>query len=171
MRSASIAERSLTTLERPWIFIELSLDLQGSPEDPVQNRYALFDIANYGRGPAIIEQFHGEISSAELQPSRPLLRDEFHGVVGPGRAREKCMIECPNGFTYRNSSNPTFDTSFPIPNPANHGWEVFLRIIIDYRDIAGDAHQSAFCWRYDCGVCRWVKFEEEPGGRAYNYLT
>src|SRR5208282_6034361 len=155
---AKIAERALTELERPWVFVESSLDLHGSPDDDFEEPYALFDITNHGRGPAIIEEFHGEIASAELRPNSPMLRDEFHGIVGPGKAMEKCKIHCPIGFGYDLAVSPIDDTQSPIPKPAQDGWEVFLRILIRYSDIAGGAHVSAFCWRYDHGVIRWVKF-------------
>lgn len=169
---ARVAEHIVTQLERPWIFVELSLDLYGSPDDAFEEPYALFDITNHGRGPAIIEEFHGKIASAELRPDSPLFRDEFHGIIGPGKAMEKCKIHCPSGFTYDVTVDPAHDTSFfPVPKPAQDGWEVFLRIHIRYLDITGGTHESAFCWRYDHGVCRWIKFEEEPGGKQYNYLT
>jgi hypothetical protein len=170
-RSAAISERALGELERPWIFVELSKDLLGNPDDDIEGPYALFDITNHGRGPAIIEEFHGEISSNDLRPVAPMLRDEFHGIIGPGKAMERCKIYCPAGFTYDASVDPAYGTSFPVPLPAEKGWEVFLRILIHYLDIAGSGHDSAFCWRYDRGVCRWVKFEEEPSGKTYNYLT
>lgn len=170
-RSATIAERALTELERPWIFIELVPELRGNQDDEFEEPYAVFDIANHGRGPAIIEEFYGEVTSAELRPDSPLLRDEFHGIVGPGKEVEKCKIYCPRGFKYELAVNPVDNTQFPIPKPINDGWEVFLRMLIHYLDIGGGAHISAFCWRYDHGVCRWVKFEEEPGDKKYNYLT
>lgn len=170
---AKVAERSLTELERPWIFIDLSANLQGSPDDEVEEPYALFDIVNHGRGPAIINEFHGEISSAEMRPDAPILRDEFHGTVGPGKAMKECKIHCPVGLKYDLSVDPTYDPgpSFPIPKPTQENWEIFIRMLIDYVDIVGNSHTSAYCWRYDRGVVRWVKFEEEPGNSQYNYLT
>lgn len=170
-KQAEAAERALTELERPWIFVDLSRDLHGSPDNEFQDPYALFDIVNHGRGPAIIDEFHGEISSDELRPGSPLLRDEFHGIIGPGKAMEKCEIECPRGFKYDLTVSLVDDTQSPIPKPAQEGWEVFLRIVIHYHDIARGMHVSGFCWRYDHGVLRWVKFEEQPGGNEYNYLT
>jgi hypothetical protein len=170
-RQAKVAEDTLSKLERPWLFVELLQELRGNPDDEFEEPYALFDVVNHGRGPAIIEEFYGEISEAELRPGSSLLRDEFHGIVGPGKAMEACKIHCPLGFAYDLTVNPADGTQFPIPKPTQNGWEVFLRILIHYRDIGGGAHISAFCWRYDHGVNRWVKFEEEPGGKAYNYLT
>ncbi len=171
-KSVGISERTLTELERPWIFIDLSPTLHGNPDDEFEAPYALFDIVNHGRGPAIIQEFHGEVSSAELHPNAPLLRDEFHETIGPGRSMEKCKIHCPLGFTYDVAVDLAYyDRSAPAPKAAQDGWEVFFQIVIRYLDIASAKHVSAYCWRYDSGVSRWVKFEEKPGGNEYNYLT
>ena len=104
IRQAKVAEDTLSKLERPWIFVDLVQDLRGSPDDEFQEPYALFDIVNHGRGPAIIEEFHGEINSNDLRPGAPLLRDEFHGIIGPGKAMEGCKIECPRGLQIRSCS-------------------------------------------------------------------
>jgi hypothetical protein len=168
--STSISRTAFTQLQRPWIFVELSPQLGGSSEDELEP-YAVFDIVNHGRMPALIEECHGEISQAELGPEHPILRDEFTGILGPGKAMERSEIYCPVGFKYGVIVDISGGVSAVYPEPTIADWSTFLYIVFRYRGVNDGEYTSSFCWRYDTGMHRWAKFEESPGEKKYNYLT
>jgi hypothetical protein len=185
-KSAAVAERSLNDLERPWIFVHLAPDLKNPPEQPSAAEgtiypvvrmtdpsdeipLAVFDIANHGRMPAIIEGCWIELGRAEIVGTGAdietgLVRDEFQGAIGPGEKRENLFVDCPAGREYGVVVNIITGESHPVPTVGQDEIFVFY-ILIRYVDVAGGRHASSFCWRFDTGVNYWVQF----GGDQYNY--
>jgi len=153
--------------ERPWLFVNLRPHLQGQVgeyELPV----AMFDISNHGRMPAIIDECHITLGGSNNVPEPPLLRDEFHGVIGPAEKMENRTVMCPEGREYDLTVDLAGEETFPTPR-IGQDEEFFFFIILHYRDIVGSQHSSRFCWRYDRGMDYWVKFE--GGGDCYNQIN
>ncbi len=144
-KSAEISETLLTDLERPWIFIHLHPHLGGEDDHKFKLPYVLFDIANYGRMPAIVDQCHIALGRGETKPDSALLQDEFHGVIGPHDKRKDCKLICPEGREYGTTVDLANDTHWPTPIIAQDE-EFFFYILIQYLDINWKPHVTSACW-------------------------
>ncbi|WP_316180980.1 MULTISPECIES: hypothetical protein [unclassified Bradyrhizobium] len=169
-RSAAAAERALTDLERPWIFVHLSphlVDRKAPPEFKIPP-VAVFQIGNHGRMPAIIRTCYIALEGLpQTEPSAGLLRDEFHMSIGPQERSEKLPIDCPGGLAeYGVVVDLISEQLHPVPE-LKQTENFFFYIVIEYVDVRGKVYKSSFCWRFDLGVNYWVEF----GGPRFNYLT
>jgi hypothetical protein len=193
-RAATIAERTLTDLERPWVFVRLhpflkensndapatpfliaaddGLGYPGAASDPPDRiPLAVFDISNHGRMPGIITDCHillepVDVTAHGAKINFGFIHDDFHGPIGPGETRDALIVDCPAGMEYGIIVDVVSGNSRPVPTRQNLKIFVF-RIVIAYRDIAGDQHVSSFCWRMDEGMGYWV----QHGGAEYNFQT
>ncbi|MGJ4927176.1 hypothetical protein ACQR1I_18185 [Bradyrhizobium sp. HKCCYLS2038] len=170
-RSAKAAERALSELERPWIFVHLSRHLVSRGDDansfgapPV----AVFEIANHGRMPATIAACYIALEGVhQTEPSSGLLRDEFHISIGPQERSGKLQVDCPGGLAkYGVVVDLLSQEVHPVPE-LDQLESFFFYILLEYSDVRGKSYTSSFCWRFDLGVNYWVGF----GGRQRNYLT
>ncbi len=165
-RGAIIAERALTELERPWVFVELWPAMAFGP-DPGGNEdigSVVFSIANHGRGPAIITECRAGVSQIGFIPQGDTLRDEFHGVIGPGEKREGCTVLFPYGCKYTEAIP---EIGIPDMPASDDSYSTLFQINLGYTGIGTKMYVSAFCWIWDHGVGRWVRFN----GDRYNYRT
>jgi hypothetical protein len=167
--SARAAEQALIDLERPWLFVELDLEIVDQGYDTSGGRIgsALFAIANYGRFPATIIECHSGIAMHPMRPYPTIRRDEWHRVVGPGQAIENCMEYLPvrdEIFEIESSGSDHIPRRRQVPATTGDE-EAFFYITIEYRGAGANAYKSAFCWRWDDGVHYWVRFDDEE----YNY--
>jgi hypothetical protein len=174
LRSAIAAEKavshavSISELElRPWVFVHILPGTKGY-EDPGGNPFAsvIFEIANYGRVPAIIENC---VAGATIgKKPEGLLRDQHHDVIAPGN-RKKGEELFPGNIEYGavysflgNEDEPVF-----IPE-VTQGEHVTFYISIRYQGIAPEQfYKTVCCWRWDFGVHYWVRYNDSE----YNYRT
>ena len=163
-----VTERSLTTLERPWIFVHLRPHVIGKAEQYEVPKVA-FTIANHGRMPGIIKECHIHLGRGEEGPESGLLADQHHGAIGP-HERKECTAECPSGREYNTVVDIVTDEAHCAPQ-IGQDEQFFLYILIQYCDVAENGYTSSFCWRYDNGVDYWTVFEDPFGTKKYNYTT
>jgi hypothetical protein len=164
-RSADISERTLVGIERPWLFVNLHSHLGGEVGD-YKIPFARFDISNHGRMPGIIEGCWITLGGGNLHPDSPILRDEFHGAIGPNEKMENRTVDCPDGREYDLVVDLGNEKTHPAPR-IGPDEEFFFYIRLEYTDIEGRPHHSSFCWRYDRGMDYWVKFDDAD----YNQIT
>lgn len=191
-RQAKVAEDSLTNLERPWIFVHLAPKLRSrashfgtqqargldewlSKTDPIDDPpLAIFDIANHGRMPAVIDGCYVQLGNVpialdderNIEIPGGLLRDEFHGAIGPNEKKTNFFLDCPAGVEYGVIVDVVTGQTDPVPSFEQNAFFVFF-IEIEYLDVADKRHKSGFCWRFDRAVNYWVQY----GGPKYNYQT
>src|SRR6185437_6905935 len=162
-RSAKIAEDALTVLERPWIFVHLSPKLERRPEPPRPSNgivyptvritdpedeipLAVFDIANHGKMPAIIDGCWIHLGRTEITTDGPeietgMIREQFHGAIGPGERKEHLFVDCPAGRAYGIEIDIITETSHPVPIIGSD--EIFVfSILIHYFDVSRKWHIS-----------------------------
>lgn len=158
-KAVKVAEDALVLYERPWIFVSLSPRIYYSDELGIWS--ARFSMSNHGRSPAIVEVAL-VVMGAIIGDAPPvgILQDELHGPLGPGEKIEGVSLLVPDGIDI-NFVGGAIGGEPVMPADEDLG----ICISIHYRDIAGRTHNSAFAWRYDMGVNRWVKYD----GEQYNY--
>jgi hypothetical protein len=154
-RTAQIAERTLTEVERSWLFIEGATitrrDLPGQPIEP-NNWYISFRCRNVGRTPATVEECIVQLRDKEQLPDAPNY-DLKSRLPGPRWL----------------SSNETFDTQ-PM-EPASHTMKdgkpiqfvVFGRLT--YKELNGKKHHSGFAVEVSPHIAAFMGY---PNG-AYDY--
>lgn len=153
--SIRIAERALTELEAPFVFVQINspgLTVEGS-----QTHFGMLQwcVVNYGRTPAsILETFH-EIPSVE--------RDHDPPAVDPTQRRGHQLpygvIAPPNGG--RSHDFP----AIPVPNRPFSTHSPFFLGFVRYADIFQNRFILGFCFLFDAGSNTWIR----ALGDEYNY--
>ena len=153
-RQAETAERSLTHLERPYIFV---FGVNRIEEDEDGDFFIRYSVANYGKTPAILDSvktsiFHtmrGEILNAASVPdSHPL---SVSPIIQSGEIRND-LIEYVGQHLYRGAehafTSPSGDfVNIPIFNiPTNES--VMFRIWVQYHGPLSGPHQTGAMWRH-----------------------
>jgi hypothetical protein len=158
-RSAAAAERALTDLERPWIFV-FGARL-GERAHETDDWFVEYTVANYGKMPAIIEQANtGFEVSNRGEPPFPLECAEDHSlVIAPilAAGEPRALVEF---FPLQESPDGSVEFDI-IVNPADgeqtlrarppvqmEGHDTFFRVIIRYRGPQSRDHETAACWLY-----------------------
>lgn len=166
--SADTAARALAELERPHLFVELKDGIIDTTYDEMYPDGAIeFDIPNYGRVPASVDGCYVGITQIGIFPKSGILCDEFHGIIGPGAKKERCRVHIPYNASLdtvvtQNSDEPPY----MVPSK-NSSYETIILIEIFYMGIGIEKYFSRFCWLWDHGVGRWVKYNDP----SYNYRT
>jgi hypothetical protein len=83
---AQIAERTLTEIERPWLFVAgATITRREMPNEPLvpNNWFISFRCQNAGRMPAVVEQCIIKIADKDALPPTP----DYSGPVGTLRSR------------------------------------------------------------------------------------
>ena len=153
-RSVNVAERALTDLERPYIFVyelsDLKRDNDGRP-------VISYSAGNYGKSAAVIERVREQMWSGD--PMVMFETDED----GPERADHPMLITRVFSADFAKVgiefSIPTDRINACGPHPeflyidARKGEDgnLFYRIVIDYRGPFTAGHSCSYCWRYDFG--------------------
>lgn len=166
-KSADLAERSLTNLERPYVFVNNVWDFDIGPRTDTDGKSEYFpsikySVSNHGRLPAIIDNICAAIIHAPderlemplgISNSDPLLTDRFIEVNGWRQ-----------GLIFNES---TLDAAtVNRADLTNH--EIFFWIIIYYHGPLTKDHESSFCWRMSFE--QTDKFTLIPyGNETYNY--
>jgi hypothetical protein len=157
-KSADVAEKALTLLERPYVFafgvsqFHLSTDRMDAS--------LAYEVANFGKTPAIIERVQIAIENIKSNLDSVLEVDRWHGLVsapilGAGEVRKGLTEDPPANMLIFNNITPDL----------KHGDDLFFRIIITYRGTFTKGHESSFCWRYS----RHASCFEPYGHEKYNY--
>jgi hypothetical protein len=165
--SAEVAKSALTDLERPWLFIDLEPGLLRCPK-PTEfcDKEAVFNLVNYGRFPAVIEEFACTLSIG-VDPATPIVRDDFHRVLAPnGIIPDGRAYLAPTGldedFVW-NSEETVLVSQVPR---APEGERLFAIFSIKYRGVGSREHESLFCWQWNYMFNRW-----DRGPAEYNRQT
>jgi hypothetical protein len=166
---ASINERMLTELERPWLFVEVAprlIAIDNDTKDAPTEAYGAFQICNYGRGPAIIREC-AEICNPGRGPDTLLLEHARHGTLGAGertlRHKMNTIISLKGAgiqVDFRDEEPVTF-----LPRTEDGSW--FFKIVIRYDGIAIKDRVSSHCWIFSNNTGQWIEW----GGSEHNFQT
>lgn len=157
MKSAALAERALTELERPWVFV---FDVSRPKNEVADDFFIEYTVANYGKMPAIIERpYIGFVfSDADGLPQAATYPNEDHSLVAAPimkageerRIREYFPVnpQTPVAFQVINEGTneqalvavPSVDLS---PNQ-----NLWFRAEISYRGPSSKGHKTGANWLY-----------------------
>jgi hypothetical protein len=181
-RSVRIAERALTEVERPYVFV-FNVRWETAPElNRIPRPDIIFNVANYGKTPAVIISIKSFAVFAKTIPldlrskhasfqllTSPILqsgeiRSSLHEgyPFDPARAADPFARPVDRIIVEREDGNDRYQS---VPN-LSEDEELFFRIVIEYRGAFSRDHQSAFCWRFDKVDLVFA----QHGGAEYNYL-
>jgi hypothetical protein len=149
VKAANIAERTLTELERPYVFVQTPKFAPNAfPGRPDRIQYIL---KNYGRTPAIVRWFTAAVRTTG-QPPKLLWNEIFNGqvILASGEEREFKVVGVAGAMAY-----PKGDLSVPDSIPV-------LNIEVTYSDVFDFYHVSAFTFFESQGEFHAI------GGEAYN---
>jgi hypothetical protein len=161
-RSARIAQRALTDLERPWVFIT-----DASPEGVFQDpSYVEIEKGNFGRQTAIVKGLRAgyRVSSSEITVA------SLAEIKTPQRDLEELSNLVVAGPDKRYTSKIRFPTYPPGVIPmgiAGGSYNYVLKGVILYKGPTETPYETAFCFRYDAKSESFLRF----GGTKYNYAT
>jgi hypothetical protein len=171
-RSSKTAERAFTKLERPYVFI---FGAERFWVDPLSPRglvpYVSYDVANYGKTPAVIQRVLAAITVGRTPgtPGRLPVTHDLHiaSIMPPDDLRKDLREYAPETLKFE-KLDPFFgvlpkEVGFLPPEGED---DLFFRVTIRYRGAFSDAHESCACWRWDMGTKRLVQY----GGDEYNYV-
>jgi len=164
-KSADTAEDAFTKLERPYVFLFGVRALEQEDGFPLVK----FSIANYGKTPAIIENFRA-LASIGSEPETPLRVDDPHPLFSsPIISAQERRGDLQQGvdIPYRSPELFHAPPSQIIPRLDDPKNDLFLWIIANYRGPFTGGHETSACWRYDRDSDRFVQY----GHQDYNYIT
>jgi hypothetical protein len=165
-RSTRVAERALTEIERPWLFVHLE---RGGFADNVpgfeRSAYVVFDIANYGKAPAVITKCSVG-TGANIAPET-LLRDDLRHVIPPD-GKKNARQTFPADVQYARFTD-LYDISQTFMMPTvEENESLFFYIQIEYSGVSPDSfYQTDCCWLWSELDGLWVLYNQ-PG---YNRRT
>jgi hypothetical protein len=179
-----IARRTLTELERPYLFI---FGVRVILKDSETNDYFVqYTVANFGKMPAIIEAPHigFEISDRGEPPIPTRLHDGHRLISSPilqaGDRREEIREYFPVGMTGEgvaviftvgeqiSGTEPDLRPCAEVPEfTVPDGFDIFFRAVIRYRGPFSQGHETGALWLYMGDP----SFEfAVRGGDEYNYV-
>jgi hypothetical protein len=158
--SGDTAKHAFSKLERPYVFLFGVRALESGDGFP----FIKFSVANYGKTPAIIENFRA-LASITGEPEPPLRVDDRHPlfsspIISAGERRDN--LQQAADIPYR--STPLKEIVPRLDDPKN---DLFLWMIINYRSPFTKGHETSACWRYDRNIDRFVQYGHED----YNHET
>jgi hypothetical protein len=167
VRSADTAEKALTDLEAPQVFIKFiksGVFITGANPPGYGLDQLKYSFVNHGRTPAIILNYGEEISPLKHGAGFPRARDPAHHfteqigwglVVPPGGESDEIelnllpILMTPASIMYNDTTN-----------------RIFMRAAVRYADVFGGVYASGFLFMYDNRVSRWVLTNAD---QEYNY--
>lgn len=160
--SVKFARRSLSDLERPYIFVHEISSLQRAEYDFAVIKYS---VGNYGKLPAVIERLSVGMWSGETT-SMTEMRDAFvndpaiiRGIFPAGFSQSDVVYDIEN-LDIR-GSNP----EYLYPSDAIQE-ALFFRVIINYSGPFTKGHVTSCCWQYDIPTGLFVVLPD----KALTYL-
>jgi hypothetical protein len=164
-KSAEVAENALILLDRPYVFV---FGVREFHLDPDNLELSVdYEVANFGKTPAIIERAHFVLENIKSNLNAPLEVDRRHSLViapilGAGEIRKDLAEDVPiNILNYTTTNNGKFSPAL------NHGDDIFFRALVYYRGSFTKGHVSSYCWRYNTYTAHF----EPYGHEDYNYTT
>ncbi|MFH1342707.1 MAG: hypothetical protein ABIL01_16130 [Pseudomonadota bacterium] len=171
MKSATVSERALTELERPWVFAFGAAVVQ---TNMVGGWVFEYKVANYGKMPAIIEVANiGLVTSDCGEPPLPLMIDDSHNLVvspilqaGEQRTlREPIPGDEDGSISFQVLQTASGETLEKVPGfQPPPDFDSFFRVIIGYRGPTSTGHQTSAMWFYQAPFDLLNR-----GGEDYNY--
>lgn len=158
-RSAAAAERAITDLERPWIFV-FGVRV-GDRGTEAQGWFVEYTVANYGKMPAIIDSAYvGFEISEKAEPPFPLEVSGDHSLAvspilqgGERRTLKEyfpTQLDADVGATFRVLPSPEGDILEAVPDfKTDPGFDTFFRVIIYYHGPLSREHETAANWLYN----------------------
>jgi hypothetical protein len=153
LRSADVAERALTDLERPFLLPSLPPVVFEARRDQRNREFLRYGFCNYGRTPAIITHRDAKCVITDSPLEIPDISESTvpNLVLAPG---EKYKWE------YADLIRISFNdiSNIIIPSDGNHvslspslpaGKDMYFFIFIRYVDIFKRSHDTLRCWKYD----------------------
>jgi hypothetical protein len=186
MKSAEVAEASITTLERPYMYVfgvSKFTDREFQPREGLigtEHEAGIeYRVANYGRTPAYIEEAHAEILVGEAREiitpafatdDNPLVISPVIGpnlTVGPifHPSWNAAHLDYPEGFgpiDFTEYAGDDDDREWrPKLGPDER---LYFRVLIKYRGPFAGGYETSACWTWDSGFGVF-----ELSGKKYNY--
>jgi hypothetical protein len=165
-----VTERTLTDLERPYIFVYELSELKRGDFNSVILTYS---VGNYGKSAAIVESVREQMwygdptvmydtdEDRAESGDHPLL---ITRVLSPDFAKDGIEFLVPTDRIYVRGES---DGGLYIGPRKYETGNLFYRIIVDYRGAFTRGHSSSYCWRYDFGYCRFLL--ESDGKVTYSH--
>jgi hypothetical protein len=164
---AEIASRTLTKVQRPYLFV---FGVKYLDNDPAP--YVKYTVANYGQTPAIIDDIGAAFDNDPALPLR--VRDDhsllISPIMPPGEIRSDLRDELPTAV-HSGETKAVYDDAvretrtIAIPK-VESGEELFFRVFISYRGPFTSDHVTSACWRYLPDNNHFVQY----GHREYNFV-
>jgi hypothetical protein len=154
-RSADIAKRAFTELERPYLYVMCGDGL--SYNSTTGRVVAFYRVINHGKSAAIVEEVIVSLAPAVAFPSETVGAHVAidntlvaRRIIGPGEERDKIEASPPGNITFDvPDSEPVLNTS--------RDEEVFLWVRISYRGPFTRDHETRDMWRIDPLSNRFVE--------------
>lgn len=161
-KSAEVAEKTLTMVERPYVFAYSVSNFHMSEN---LNPAITYEVANFGKTPAIIQSAHVALENIHSNLNAVLEVDRRHNLVcapilSAGEVRKGIEEETPANMVNFITTDKGFSPDL------KHGEDMFFRVIIRYRGPFTEGHESSFCWRYNTHT----NYFEPYGHEKYNYI-
>jgi hypothetical protein len=155
-QSAKIAERALTELERPWLFLEgATISRRELPGQEIisNNWYIKLRWKNVGRSPAVIERCEFKLVDKDIIPAQP-------DYSNPGDLLTVAMVAQDTGF----------ETNEVGPGPSigtKNGQPVFFVFFgrLTYKELNGKLHHTGFAVEISPHIAAF----SPHNNRAYDY--
>jgi hypothetical protein len=168
-RSADIAERAFSELERPYVYIFGVKGLERDSERMDPYDLLKYSVANYGKTPASIEVAAFGISVGTT-PEPPIAVGVWHSLLEPPilmpnerRDDNAYVPETISMSQFADEDTPPSD-SYMEPD-LKDGENFFFWARIKYHGPFSNALETSACWRWDRKSARLILF----GGEQYNY--
>jgi hypothetical protein len=168
-RSADIAERTFSDLERPYVYIFGVKDLRRDSDRMDPYDFLKYSVANYGKTPASIESAAFGISIG-IEPEPPITVGVWHSLLEPPILMPNERRD-DNAYIPENISMSQFADEYTPPSDSymepdlNDGENFFFCARIKYHGPFSNAHETSACWRWDRQSARLILYGEE----RYNY--
>lgn len=164
-KQAKIAQKALTDLERPYVFIYGVSQIYGDKS----GAHIGYTVSNHGRMAAVVENVALGFAIVQgVTPEPPLDAERDHDllqnpILSPAEKRERRL-------TYdlpANTSLDILDSDSPVRIPElKSDEEAFFQVIVTYRGPFTSGHETSQCWRYDELTKSLIEFSDPQ----YTYI-
>jgi hypothetical protein len=154
-RSAAIAERALSDLERPWVLIT-DASITGIFADPP---FIEIEKGNFGRAAGTVVGIRAgfKIYSFEIDPASIKMTEHSLDEVGNALVPDKL-------YTSKISFKPYREPQARTGIEAG-AYNFVLRAVLQYQGLTDATYETGFCFRYEAERNRFIRY----GGKNYNY--
>jgi hypothetical protein len=168
-RSADIAERAFSDLERPYVYIFGAKGLARYSETMDPYDFLKYSVANYGKTPASIVSA-ALVINVGTGPETPIDVGPWHKLIEPPimmpnerRDDEKTVPDSISTSEYADEYTSPSD-AFTVPD-LKDGTNFFFWARIKYHGPFSNGHETSACWQWDQKSSRLILYGDEK----YNY--